>query len=88
MNIDSISETLRQYLTIRHPELAIHTPLNNGKLAVPYALLSVTAEEELIARNSTWNLALSMEVHSSAYDHPEASNDFIQRANFRIIVQF
>lgn len=131
MMTHSLNETLRQFLADNFPTLAIHTPLNNGELKVPYVLLAATADDELIARNNTWHMTLSVEVHSSAFDHtdkesrdwatavfqtlaqarsplnaladdffiysillssvdePEVKdNDFVQRAAFKVIVQF
>ena len=131
MKTHSVNETLRFCLGKAFPELAIQTPLNAEKLSLPYILLSSTAEEECITRNSTWRFSLSVEIHTSAYGTPDTEGrrlatlvlqylamctgdlnkvaedfyvysvqlesvdepqvqetDFIQRATFRLIIQF
>ena len=37
MNPHSLTETLRRHLVERLPGLAVHTPLDNGELLLPYA---------------------------------------------------
>lgn len=87
MNTHSLNETLRQFLADAFPTLAIHTPLNNGELKVPYVLISATADDELIARNNTWNLTLTVEVHSSAFDHPDSESREWATAVFQMLAQ-
>ena len=73
MNTHSIAETIRSCLLQNYPELAIHTPISNGELVAPYALLNCMADEELIPGNRTWECSLVLSLHSVAHDEAETT---------------
>lgn len=73
MNTHSLTETIRHFLMEMMPEVTIHTPISNGELSTPYALLSCVAEEELIPGNNTWEYSMELSLHSSAHDEEDTS---------------
>lgn len=68
MNPHSFSETLRQVLAERHPELQLYLPVEDGERVYPYILLTATADEERILMNHTWECSLDVQFHTNAYD--------------------
>ena len=68
MNPHSFSETLRQVLADRHPELQLYLPVEDGERLYPYVLVSVTADEERILMNHTWEFSLELQFHTNAYE--------------------
>lgn len=68
MNPHSFSETLRQVLAERHPELQLYLPVEDGERVYPYVLVTVTADEEIILMNHTWECSLEIQFHSNAYE--------------------
>lgn len=73
MNTHSITETIRTCLLQHHPELTIHTPISNGELVTPYALLTCIADDELILGNKTWECSLQVSMHSAALDEEDTA---------------
>lgn len=68
MNPHSLTETLRRHLVERLPGLAVHTPLDNGELLLPYALVEATADSERVPGNGTWDMTVSLELHTNAHE--------------------
>ena len=68
MNPHSLTETLRRHLVERLPGLAVHTPLDNGELLLPYALVEATADSERVPGNGTWEMSVSLELHTNAHE--------------------
>lgn len=68
MNPHSVTETLRRHLVERLPGLAVHTPLDNGELLLPYALVEATADSERVPGNGTWDMTVSLELHTNAHE--------------------
>ncbi len=72
---------LQRHLHLAIPTVQVRLAAGTEDLALPYAVISIAAEQELIARNYTWELSVGMELHASAYDTPEDK----QQALFRNI---
>ena len=68
MNPHSLTETLRHFLEERLPGLSVRTPLDNGELALPYALVEATADTERVPGNGTWEMSVSLELHTNAHE--------------------
>ena len=68
MNPHSLTETLRRHMVERLPGLAVHTPLDNGELLLPYALVEATADSERVPGNGTWDMTVSLELHTNAHE--------------------
>ncbi len=66
----TFSETLRGYLAAALPDLPVLLHIGTGKVdtAAPYVVLTVTAEQELVRGNHTWELGLVLELHAKAYE--------------------
>ncbi len=72
--IESITfpEDLRAKLADALPEMDIRHHVDNGDVdtARPYTVLTVTAEQELVRGNHTWEMSIVLELHAHAYDTP------------------
>lgn len=68
MNPHSVTETLRRFMAERLPGLAVQTPLDNGELLLPYVLVHVTADSEKVVGNGTWDMSVSLELHTNAHE--------------------
>lgn len=68
MSPHSFSETLKQLLASYKPELHVYTPITEEDRIYPYILLTLTADEERIPKNHTWECELEAQFHSNAYD--------------------
>ena len=68
MTPHSFSETLKQVLVDTHPELQLYLPIEDGERVYPYVLITVTADEERILKNHTWECSLDVQLHTNAYD--------------------
>ena len=58
----------RRHLVERLPGLAVQTPLDNGELLLPYVLVHVTADSEKVVGNGTWDMSVSLELHTNAHE--------------------
>lgn len=68
MNTHSLACAIRTFLLDVAPDMTVHLPVNNAELHEPYILLNLTADNELVAGNHTWECTLSVEVHTEAHD--------------------
>lgn len=80
MNPHSLAESVRQFLQERLPGIPVHTSLDNGELRLPYLLVQASADSEIVPGNSTWELTLALELHTSAHetDGPDARTAFAE----------
>ncbi len=67
----SFTHLLQRHLHQAIPTVQVRLAAGTEDLALPYAVLSITNEQELIPRNHTWELSVGVELHASAYDTPE-----------------
>ncbi len=72
---------LQHHLHLAIPTVQVRCAAGTEDLTAPYAVLTITAEQELIPRNHTWELSVGVELHASAYDTPEDE----QRALFHAL---
>ena len=72
---------LQHHLHLAIPTVQVRCAAGTEDLTLPYAVLSITGEQEIIPRNHTWELSVGVELHASAYDTPEQE----QQALFRDI---
>ncbi len=72
---------LQHHLHLAIPTVQVRCAAGTEDLTLPYAVLSITGEQEIIPRNHTWELSVGVELHASAYDTPEQE----QQALFRNI---
>ncbi len=62
---------LQRHLHLAIPTVQVRCAAGTEDLTLPYAVISITAEQELIPRNRTWELSVGVEFHANAYDTPE-----------------
>ncbi len=72
---------LQHHLHLAIPTVQVRCAVGTEELTLPYAVLSITNEQELIPRNHTWELSVGVELHANAYDTREDE----QQALFRNI---
>lgn len=68
MNPHSFPESLRLHLAESFSELNIYTAVSGDDRSLPYVLLTLSAGEERILRNHTWECELAVQLHSNAHD--------------------
>ncbi len=71
---------LQRHLHLAIPTVQVRCAAGTEDLTLPYAVLSITAEQELIPRNHTWELSVGVELHASAYDTPEQEQQSLFRS--------
>ena len=66
----SFCNALRAYLTEALPSLPVLPSVSTGEVnpAAPYAVLTATAEQELVRGNHTWELGITLELHANAHE--------------------
>ena len=62
---------LQRHLHLAVPTVQVRCAVGTEELTLPYAVLSITNEQELIPRNHTWELSVGVELHANAYDTRE-----------------
>ena len=74
---------LQHHLLLASPTVQVRCAAGTEELTAPYVVLFISAEQELIPRNHTWELSVGVELHANAHDTPEQE----QQALFRSICE-
>ncbi len=75
----TFTDLLQHHLHLAIPTVQVRCAAGTEDLTLPYAVLSITGEQELIPRNHTWELTVGLELHASAYDTPEQEQQSLFR---------
>ena len=67
----SFTHLLQHHLHLAIPTVQVRCAAGTEDLTAPYVVISLSAEQELIPRNHTWELSVGVELHASAYDTQE-----------------
>ncbi len=66
-------QQLCTYLEHSVPGLHAYCHTSTGALQAPYAVLGISAEEERVKRNHTWDVVVAVEVHAKARETTTAN---------------